>query len=100
MRRVFATVGLVALLSSAAFAQSAEAPRFDAADIHIRAHSNNPAPFMSGGVLRAGRYDLRNATMLELIATAYAVPDNDTILGGPNWLERDRFDIAAKAPNG
>jgi uncharacterized protein (TIGR03435 family) len=107
MRRAFAAVGIVALLSSAAFAQSTEvsaqsteAPRFDAADIHIRAHSNAPAPFMSGGVLRAGRYDLRNATMLELIATAYAIPDNDTILGGPNWLERDRFDIAATAPNG
>jgi uncharacterized protein (TIGR03435 family) len=100
MRRAFTAIGLVALLSSAVFAQSPEAPRFDAADINIRAHSNNPAPFMSGGVLRAGRYDLRNATMLDLIATAYGVSDNDTILGGPNWLERDRFDIAAKAPNG
>ena len=101
MRRAFAAVGIVALLSGPALAaQSTEAPRFDAADIHIRAHSNNPAPFMSGGVLRAGRYDLRNATMLDLIATAYAVTDSDTILGGPNWLERDRFDIAAKAPNG
>ncbi len=101
MRRASAAVGIVALLSGPALgAQSTEAPRFDAADVHIRAHSNNPAPFMSGGVLRAGRYDLRNATMLDLIATAYAVTDSDTILGGPNWLERDRFDIAAKAPNG
>jgi uncharacterized protein (TIGR03435 family) len=100
MRGAVTAVGVVALLSSAALAQSPEASRFDAADIHVRAHSNNPAPFMSGGVLRAGRYDLRNATMLDLIAAAYGVSDNETILGGPNWLERDRFDIAAKAPNG
>jgi uncharacterized protein (TIGR03435 family) len=53
---------------------------------------------MSGGVLRGGRYDLRNATMVELIATAYGLSDNDWIVGGPNWLERDRFDIVAKAP--
>jgi uncharacterized protein (TIGR03435 family) len=100
MRGAVTAVGVVALLSSATLAQSPEAPRFDAADIHVRAHSNNPTPFMSGGVLRSGRYDLRNATMLDLIATAYGVSDNETILGGPNWLERDRFDIAAKAPNG
>jgi uncharacterized protein (TIGR03435 family) len=103
MRRVFEVLGIVTLVSGTAFAQSppaAGAARFDAADIHIRAHSNNPAPFMSGGVLRGGRYDLRNATMLELIATAYGITDNDTIVGGPTWLERDRFDIAAKAPNG
>jgi len=53
---------------------------------------------MSGGVLRAGRFDLRNATMVDLIAFAYGITDSEKILGGPNWLERDRFDIVAKAP--
>jgi uncharacterized protein (TIGR03435 family) len=103
MRRVFEVVGIVILLSRAVLGQSAApagTPQFEAADIHIRAHSNNPAPFMSGGVLRGGRYDLRNATMLELITTAYGISDNDLVVGGPSWLERDRFDIAAKAPNG
>jgi uncharacterized protein (TIGR03435 family) len=52
---------------------------------------------MTGGVLRGSRYDLRNATMVELIKTAWNV-DADTVLGGPNWLETDRFDIIAKAP--
>jgi uncharacterized protein (TIGR03435 family) len=101
MRRTLTAIGALALASSAAFGQSAAtAPAFDVADVHLRPHSNNPQPFMSGGVLRGGRYDLRDATMLDLIAAAYNVTDTDTIVGGPNWLERDRFDIAAKAPNG
>jgi len=54
---------------------------------------------MSGGVLRNGRYDLRNATMVDLITTAYNVQP-DVVLGGPTWLETRRFDIVAKAPDG
>jgi uncharacterized protein (TIGR03435 family) len=97
MSRLLSGIGGAVLLSSVVFGQSA-APTFDVADVHIRAHSNNPAPFMTGGVLRGGRYDLRNATLLDMIRMAYAPIDGDNILGGPNWLERDRFDIVAKAP--
>jgi uncharacterized protein (TIGR03435 family) len=101
MRRAFTAIGVVVLSSSAALGQSAgPAPAFDVADVHLRPHSNNPQPFMSGGVLRGGRYDLRDATMLDLIAAAYNVTDTDTIVGGPNWLDRDRFDVAAKAQTG
>ena len=35
--------------------------------------------------------------MVDLIATAYG-EDGEKILGGPSWLDMDRFDIAAKAP--
>ena len=54
---------------------------------------------MAGGVLRAGRYEIRNATMVDLVKTAYGV-DDDKVLGGPSWLETDRFDVIAKAPAG
>jgi uncharacterized protein (TIGR03435 family) len=98
MIRALAGIGLFVLLSSAVFGQPAETtPTFEVADVHVRARTTNPNPFMSGGVLRGGRYDLRNATMLDLIQTAYGV-DADRVLGGPNWLERDRFDVIAKAP--
>jgi uncharacterized protein (TIGR03435 family) len=50
-------------------------------------------------VLRSGRYDLRNATILDFITTAYEV-DRDTVLGGPSWLESKRYDLIAKAPAG
>lgn len=72
-------------------------PRFEAADVHLSPPANNPYNYASGGVLRGERYDLRKATMLDLIKTAWNV-DADTVFGGPNWLEFDRFDIYAKAP--
>lgn len=93
-----AVLSLVALLSTAAFGQNTEsAPTFTLADVHSSARTNNPNVYMTGGILRSGRYDLRKATMLDLISTAWNIPA-DRVLGGPNWLELDRFDIAAKAP--
>jgi uncharacterized protein (TIGR03435 family) len=98
MIRAFAGMTFVALLSIAVSGQTTgTTPTFEVADVHVRAHTTNPNPFMSGGVLRGGRYDLRNATMVDLITTAYGV-DAVTVLGGPNWLETDRFDVIAKAP--
>jgi uncharacterized protein (TIGR03435 family) len=89
----------VIALSSPVFAQNPAPPKFAAADVSLRARTGTTnQPTMTGGVLRGGRYDLRNATMLDLIATAYSVRDTDLIAGGPAWIERNRFDIAAKAP--
>jgi uncharacterized protein (TIGR03435 family) len=87
-------------LPQQALGQSAgNSPTFDVADVHVSPRSLDPNPYnyVSGGILRGGRYDLRKATMLELIKTAYGV-DGDAVLGGPNWLELDRFYVAAKAP--
>lgn len=103
MKRTLAAISLCALLSSALFGQSTAGqpptpkPTFDIADVHATPRTNNPNLFMTGGVLRGGRYDLRKATMLDLIRTAWNV-DPAIVLGGPNWLETDRFDIVAKAP--
>jgi uncharacterized protein (TIGR03435 family) len=92
--RALAGLACIAILSNTALGQ---APAFDAADVHRSARATNPYTFMSGGVLRGERYDLRKATMLDLIRIAWAV-DPAAVVGGPNWLELDRFDIAAKAP--
>jgi uncharacterized protein (TIGR03435 family) len=37
------------------------------------------------------------ATMVDLIRIAYGV-DANRVFGGPSWLEWDRFDVIAKAP--
>ncbi len=102
MRRILAPLAIVVLWSCAGFAQTpGNVLRFDAADISVRARTGTTnQPAMTGGVLRGGRYDLRNATMVDLIGVAYSINDTDLIVGGPSWLERDRFDIAAKAPQG
>jgi uncharacterized protein (TIGR03435 family) len=79
------------------FAQSTEPlPLFEAADIHASPRTVNPQT--RGGFVRGGRYEFRQATMLDLIANAYNV-EADKVLGGPSWLETDRFDIIAKAPS-
>lgn len=98
MVRALTALSLIALVSGAAFGQSAETtPTFTIADVHPSAPTKNPNVFMSGGVVRGGRYDLRHATMLDLVSTAWGI-DADRVYGGPSWLELDRFEIAAKTP--
>lgn len=68
---------------------------FEMADVHVSPHSDNP----SLSVLhRDGKYELLGANMVDLIGTAYGVKA-DAVTGGPGWLESDRFDVIAKAPN-
>src|SRR2546423_15335941 len=93
MMRAVTGISAVALLAGAASAQSVDpAPTFQIADVHPSAKSTNP--FVSGGVLRGGRDELRKATMVDLITRAYDV-DAAKVLGGPSWLETDRFDVIA-----
>jgi len=94
--RRFATVAVVgSILSSAAFAWGANTDDvFAVADVH-------PSPFrrepeVRGGTLAGNRYELRDSTMLGMIARAYSI-ETRYIVGGPSWLEWDRFDIFAKA---
>lgn len=96
MTRALVNLGILALVSGAAFSQTPEAPpAFDIADVHVSPHVTNP--YMRGGVLRGTRYDVRTASMVDLIARAYGV-ETDKVQGGPSWLDTDRFDIVAKAP--
>lgn len=84
-------------LSSVALGQSiSPTPRFDVAEIHESANATNPQTYRSGGFLRGARYDLRKATMMDLIRIAWGF-EPDSVIGGPDWLELTRFDIAAKA---
>ena len=94
MRGAVTGVG-VALLSVVVFGQSTgPQASFAVADVHASPRTTTPVMRVS---FRAGRYEIRNATMVDLIRTAYAV-DADKVLGGPSWLEYDRFDVAALAP--
>jgi uncharacterized protein (TIGR03435 family) len=108
MMRASASMILLAVLSGPVCAQppstshdtandtsSDKAPAFEAADVHVSPYRRTP--FMYGNVLQGDRYMLHQATMVDLIATAYGV-DASTVQGGPIWLERDRFDVIAKAP--
>src|SRR5215475_13474317 len=89
--------GAVTLLAVAAFGQSGGAPTFDVADVHVSPKA--PNTFMRTTPARNGRYEIKNATMLDLVRTAYGV-NPDRVLGGPIWLELDRFDVVAKIADG
>jgi uncharacterized protein (TIGR03435 family) len=52
------------------------------ADVHVSAPTRNA--FRRGPTFRGARYELLNATMVDMISTAYGL-DADKILGGPNW---------------
>jgi uncharacterized protein (TIGR03435 family) len=76
----------------------AQQPKFEVADVHTSPTAHGFAQNF-GGVLRAGRYVNRDATMLNLIQAAYGVSE-DTIAGGPGWISSDLFDVIAKVPEG
>jgi uncharacterized protein (TIGR03435 family) len=88
------TLASLALL--AAVPILAEQPKFEIADVHL---STTARGFVQnfGGVLRDGKYINRDATMLNLIEAAYGVSE-DVIVGGPNWVDLDLFDVIAKVP--
>jgi len=97
MKRALAGLSFFALLCCAAFSQSTETPaKFEIADVHASPKTGG-FQFFNGGSLQRGRYVAKNATMLDLIAAAYGV-ENEKVQGGPIWLEKDQFDVIAKAP--
>jgi uncharacterized protein (TIGR03435 family) len=83
----------VALVSSAVFGQATVA--FEASVIHASAKTR--FAFMRGPTAHGDRYEIHSADMVDLINAAYGVTD-ERVLGGPAWLETDRFDIIAKMP--
>jgi uncharacterized protein (TIGR03435 family) len=93
MTRTPVCIILAVVLSTVAFAQSNPPLAFEAADVHVSVKA--PNAYMTT-VFRGGRYEVRKASMLDLIRVAYGV-DSYRIAGGPGWLEIDRFDVFGKA---
>ena len=79
--------------------EAAKTPiKVEIADIH--ASPPRRFPFFDGGFLVNGRYVLRQATLVDLITTAYSLQDSTFVHGGPSWLEWNRWDVTAKVPPG
>jgi uncharacterized protein (TIGR03435 family) len=58
-----------------------------------------PGTREEGGFLPEGRFECRGVTLLKLISMAYGVNQNQ-VVGGPDWLPTNRFDVVARAPAG
>lgn len=67
-------------------------PAFEAASIKPSKGNDGHSSWHS----RPGYVVMNNQTLKALVGIAYSVPA-DRVLGGPKWIESDRFDIVARA---
>jgi len=100
MMRAFAAIALAILFvgPGAETTSGQSTPNqqtFEVADVRVSPRRQNVVMRTN---IRAGRYELLNASMVDLVRTAYRV-NADNVIGGPNWVEYDRFDVIAKAPS-
>lgn len=95
------TAILAALLLGGAAAASGQSPAtFEVADVHASPLTQVSLAFPArGGSPRDGIYRIWTASLADLIRMAYDV-DADKIIGGPHWLELDRFDLVARVAPG
>jgi len=84
---VAASVGLARTL----YAQQADAPRLDV--VSIKRNASGEQGGKNG--LDPGVYTGINVTVRRLIALAYQPLPNAQIVGGPAWINSDRFDVRA-----
>jgi uncharacterized protein (TIGR03435 family) len=92
-RRVLALLCGTALAEGLLCAQSNGVPTFDVASVKP-SHSNDTES--SSFVQPGGRYTATNVTLRMLAQSAYGLHDSQ-LLGGPSWINTERFDISAKA---
>jgi len=74
-------------------AQQTPLPAFEVASIKP---SLDPPGSLSGIVETKGRINAKNVTLKRCVRGAYNIPETQ-IVGGPKWVEQDRFYIDAKA---
>jgi uncharacterized protein (TIGR03435 family) len=80
-------------------ALSAQNERFDAASIK----PNTEGPMSKRSAYQGRRFTSRYVTIRELISSAYGAQEHALtsyqVFGGPKWLDSDRFDVVATAPD-
>lgn len=75
---------------------AADALRFEAAAIH----PHDPQLLVSTmQITKSGEMSISGMSIRNLIWLAWHLPP-ERVLGGPKWLDSDRYDIQAKAPRG
>jgi uncharacterized protein (TIGR03435 family) len=96
MKQAFTAAATGIFLASSVFAQAASTPpAFEVADIK----PTDPANPMDkkGRMLPGGRIEVGGMTVKDFVVLAYGAQDN-IVVGGPKWVETERFDLVAKAP--
>ncbi len=86
--------GLVSFCATLLAQQAVPPPAFEVASIKP---SVDPPGSVSGIFETQGRINAKNVTLKRCVRGAYNVPES-LIVGGPKWVDQDRYYIAAKAP--
>jgi uncharacterized protein (TIGR03435 family) len=100
--RLLGAVGIVAVVGGIAVltAQTPRSPAFEAASVKQN-KSGDSTNFVR--VQPGGRFTATNMTLRSLVAFAFGASGQRLpgfqLAGGPNWIDTDRFDIVAKAPD-
>jgi uncharacterized protein (TIGR03435 family) len=89
-----ATAVLVVFAGMAAQAQPPAHPTFDAFEV-ATIKPTGPSPRSRFITMQGHQFVARNHALKTLIAAAYNLTPR-AILGGPSWIDSDRFDILAK----
>ena len=84
---------VVAVIVTPAAGRQADLPTFDVVSVKIN-RSNSPNQSMR--VLPGGRAVVTNTPLQRLILTAYELLPQQ-LVGGPGWVDSDRFDVVAQA---
>src|SRR6202041_401019 len=67
-------------------------PSFEVATVNPTRPDDTNQRWDSGG----DRVSIENYTLRQLIKAAYDIKSDSQILSGPEWMSKQRFDIAAK----
>src|SRR5262245_7734288 len=99
LSRKLLSIGVGAVVFVIQIAGPVEAQTFDVSSVKPNKTAIDERSRM--GFAPGGRFTLTNVTLQELIRIAYGMTGNPLralqIVGGPDWLASDRFDIAAMA---
>jgi uncharacterized protein (TIGR03435 family) len=89
-----ARLWIVLVATAAGITAAAQRAQFEVASVKLHT-SDDQRMYMVAQP--TGRFVAANIPLRMLIRTAYQLQD-DQVVGGPGWLESDRFDIDARSP--
>ena len=92
MRTLAVIVVAVAWAATGVPAEQADTPQFEVVSIK----PNESAEPGGRNALEPGGYEGIGVTLRRMVALAYMPIRNDLIVGGPSWMNTDRFDVRAR----
>ena len=87
--------GIIVVIVTTGSALRAQSPAFEVATVKVNRSGSGAS---NGPRLTNGRLSAENGTLKRFLQVAYDL--NALQISGPGWLDSDRFDLAAKSPQG